>query len=593
MKAKCYYCGKELNERTIKRHMKTCSLMQEVVESGLNDSELREQLIVSIKPKEDKSKYCIYLSVASGLSLRDFEGFLRDVWIKDDNQSGFFKGQGHIYNEGDMESLPVWRLFDSVGSKCTYECHYAEKIEIELVDCKKVSSYNYSEIEIIARNEELGSPYDKEEDSEYDKQVDKDYGLGNNLIFQLCDTSNESEEVEGASSVASMSEDADDEYFDILSDEVKAMMDNMAKVIESLMVKDFSLNIEKIVSSLKKDDIYFMARRLGIAKVSSLSKEKLVDKFLGEYEEKIKEKLQCFDSRRLDFLKKFAEEGTKSLDDIKIGIEELLYFRNLGMLFFTVKNHDEVIVYVPDVIKEILSDTSDFMFRNKLKNNTYICELFMGMISAYGAIKVTDIEEKISAYSVAPGTDVAEIIAEAENYYPYEVVDGYYMSSQAYEPNSVIKSIEGCTDRKDAVIPEAELLQLGREGGVLNTKYGAAFYDAFVEMFDIDAQTLNELAESIFRDVQEVDSEEVIEMALSMVSECDAEVISYVESLLRDYVNSIRLWKFRGASMKEVTGKGITIVKDAEVGRNEPCPCGSGKKYKKCCGKNGKVINLF
>jgi len=24
---------------------------------------------------------------------------------------------------------------------------------------------------------------------------------------------------------------------------------------------------------------------------------------------------------------------------------------------------------------------------------------------------------------------------------------------------------------------------------------------------------------------------------------------------------------------------------DAKVGRNDPCPCGSGKKYKKCCGK--------
>jgi preprotein translocase subunit SecA len=23
-----------------------------------------------------------------------------------------------------------------------------------------------------------------------------------------------------------------------------------------------------------------------------------------------------------------------------------------------------------------------------------------------------------------------------------------------------------------------------------------------------------------------------------------------------------------------------------KVGRNEPCPCGSGKKYKNCCGKN-------
>jgi preprotein translocase subunit SecA len=27
------------------------------------------------------------------------------------------------------------------------------------------------------------------------------------------------------------------------------------------------------------------------------------------------------------------------------------------------------------------------------------------------------------------------------------------------------------------------------------------------------------------------------------------------------------------------------IVAGAKVGRNEPCPCGSGKKYKKCCGE--------
>jgi len=23
----------------------------------------------------------------------------------------------------------------------------------------------------------------------------------------------------------------------------------------------------------------------------------------------------------------------------------------------------------------------------------------------------------------------------------------------------------------------------------------------------------------------------------------------------------------------------------SKVGRNDPCPCGSGKKYKKCCGR--------
>lgn len=28
-----------------------------------------------------------------------------------------------------------------------------------------------------------------------------------------------------------------------------------------------------------------------------------------------------------------------------------------------------------------------------------------------------------------------------------------------------------------------------------------------------------------------------------------------------------------------------TVVKAPKVGRNDPCPCGSGKKYKKCCGR--------
>ena len=29
-----------------------------------------------------------------------------------------------------------------------------------------------------------------------------------------------------------------------------------------------------------------------------------------------------------------------------------------------------------------------------------------------------------------------------------------------------------------------------------------------------------------------------------------------------------------------------TVRKEKKVFPNDPCPCGSGKKYKKCCGKN-------
>ena len=34
-----------------------------------------------------------------------------------------------------------------------------------------------------------------------------------------------------------------------------------------------------------------------------------------------------------------------------------------------------------------------------------------------------------------------------------------------------------------------------------------------------------------------------------------------------------------------------TVVKGKKIGRNDPCPCGSGKKYKQCCGKNAQLLN--
>ena len=45
------------------------------------------------------------------------------------------------------------------------------------------------------------------------------------------------------------------------------------------------------------------------------------------------------------------------------------------------------------------------------------------------------------------------------------------------------------------------------------------------------------------------------------------------------------------ASSKNMTGKdgalNRTVVNaEPKVGRNDPCPCGSGKKYKNCCEKN-------
>ncbi|MCM0647137.1 SEC-C metal-binding domain-containing protein [Clostridium swellfunianum] len=58
-----------------------------------------------------------------------------------------------------------------------------------------------------------------------------------------------------------------------------------------------------------------------------------------------------------------------------------------------------------------------------------------------------------------------------------------------------------------------------------------------------------------------------------------------------DYLYELPQWEgiFSKEKRKEIQVKWRetkTIVNENKVGRNDPCPCGSGKKYKKCCGVN-------
>ena len=56
-----------------------------------------------------------------------------------------------------------------------------------------------------------------------------------------------------------------------------------------------------------------------------------------------------------------------------------------------------------------------------------------------------------------------------------------------------------------------------------------------------------------------------------------------VEALTCLY-NNTSMWILKGLTPLEVAARRTTVIKkEKEIGRNEPCPCGSGKKYKKCC----------
>jgi SEC-C motif-containing protein len=65
-------------------------------------------------------------------------------------------------------------------------------------------------------------------------------------------------------------------------------------------------------------------------------------------------------------------------------------------------------------------------------------------------------------------------------------------------------------------------------------------------------------------------------------------VVSYTEKGLKQEHHELSSFKKEGGTWYFVTGK--TMPKPVsralpKTGRNDPCSCGSGKKFKKCCGK--------
>ena len=81
---------------------------------------------------------------------------------------------------------------------------------------------------------------------------------------------------------------------------------------------------------------------------------------------------------------------------------------------------------------------------------------------------------------------------------------------------------------------------------------------------------------------------ESFEMFMDMQQRIKEKVIMYLYHI-QDVTNIVSQEEKRKEKVKaqiEASKGSKTVVrKKKKIGRNDPCPCGSGKKYKKCCGR--------
>jgi hypothetical protein len=330
-----------------------------------------------------------------------------------------------------------------------------------------------------------------------------------------------------------------------------------------------------------------------MSKISSLNKAQLAERLIDDYEVLVEEKMSLFDEERYKLLKSCADNnGVRILSQIdEKTAYKLAYFLQSGMIFSTVKD-EEVIMVMPEVVQKLVKEKNNIQYRGRIKANTEIINIYRGMNKAYGLLKLKDIIRMFKAYDLDENSRIEGLITSAQDYYrEYEIQGMFYINCFIDNWVDLLREIEQKTNIDYAVISKEEMLNMASENYIYEADFGDTFFKEFLNMFNMEIEILEGLMESLYLEIQENDFEDVMEEILEQLEDDSNDIKDFMLNSVGKFLKNIRLWKLKGANINE---SNITVIdKKKPPKRNDPCPCGSGKKYKDCCAKVGNVIKLF
>lgn len=112
------------------------------------------------------------------------------------------------------------------------------------------------------------------------------------------------------------------------------------------------------------------------------------------------------------------------------------------------------------------------------------------------------------------------------------------------------------------------------------------------EKYNVDIMTMTGFLDGINDSLVEANPIEEMEEDTVVSLKFDKELLyKNMVGAGADWLYELEEWKaiFPEEKLKALYKEqklSTTVVKGDKVYPNDPCPCGSGKKYKKCCGKN-------
>ena len=173
----------------------------------------------------------------------------------------------------------------------------------------------------------------------------------------------------------------------------------------------------------------------------------------------------------------------------------------------------------------------------------------------------------------------AETMREMERVYLLKSVDTYWM-----------EHIDNMEELKQGI----RLRAYGQQDPVvMYILEGDEMFDSMIDAIKQDTAKLILIAPKRVLEIRrrQEEAERIRREAMQKAAAAHQVILSNGDEPVKQNAVTLALKREQVAKPIEPAGDGTmstnrTIVKKNKIGRNDPCPCGSGKKYKKCCGRD-------
>ncbi|WP_028560287.1 Rho termination factor N-terminal domain-containing protein [Paenibacillus pinihumi] len=368
-----------------------------------------------------------------------------------------------------------------------------------------------------------------------------------------------------------------------------------------------SISLEEGLSRLTKNELDELRRALAVKNASGLKKQDLIQKLQDAIVESLSDELQYMDKARFSLLMDIANNGGV-LAPFVGGVSAALYFQNRGLVFAGAVDGQKALVMPQEVIEK-LKTVQESDYTDKFNRNTEWIRLSTGLLYYYGVLDTVQLEQMVSGYvSEFVDSEVfMDVLYHAASYYSDILYTEEGWSS--WQVDSARELLEGQQSRPSLdyfPFTKEQLLKASEPNYVERTPEYYALFNYIKVNYSVSHEDAHDITAECVENAQAGGLfTETMHFLKSQIEMEDIQTLDEVAGLLVKLFNATRQWELKGRSANEMralssnvlsnlplakpfpnTSNVVSIDSKKKVGRNDPCHCGSGKKFKKCCSLN-------